>query len=129
MPARDIYHDPVRTALEKDGWTITDDPFTIEFDETNVFADLAAEKLLSAQKANHRIVLEIKVFSGPSRIADLEQALGQYGLYRSLLKRVTPDRDLFLAIAKDIYEDFFQREVVQVVLEDCILSNASTPRA
>lgn len=61
MSARDIYHDPVRAALEKDGWTITDDPFTIEFDETNVFADLAAEKLLSAWKANHRIVVEIKV--------------------------------------------------------------------
>ena len=50
MPARDTYHFVVRTALEKDGWTITDDPFTLEFDQTNVFADLAAEKLLSAEK-------------------------------------------------------------------------------
>ena len=27
--AKDIYHDTVRTALEKDGWTITDDPFNL----------------------------------------------------------------------------------------------------
>lgn len=102
MPARDIYHNPVRAALEKDDWTITDDPFTLEFGETNVFADLAAEKLISAQKANHRIAVEIKVFSGPSWVADLEQALGQYGLYGSLLKRVLPTRDLYLAIAIDV---------------------------
>ncbi len=25
--AKDIYHSTVRIALEKDGWTITDDPF------------------------------------------------------------------------------------------------------
>ncbi len=31
MPARDIYHDTVRNALEKDGWTITHDP-VIGFD-------------------------------------------------------------------------------------------------
>lgn len=118
MPARDLYHDPVRSALGKDGWTITDDPFTMEFDETNLFADLAAEKLLSAEKANRRIVVEIKVFTGPSRIADLEFALGQYGLYRTVLKRVSPDRKLFMAIAEDIYEDFFVRDAVRAVVED-----------
>ncbi|HAX76056.1 MAG TPA: fatty-acid synthase [Cyanobacteria bacterium UBA11372] len=29
MPAKDLYHDTVRTALIKDGWTITDDPFKL----------------------------------------------------------------------------------------------------
>ncbi len=28
MPAKDIYHNEVKNALIKDGWTITDDPFT-----------------------------------------------------------------------------------------------------
>jgi hypothetical protein len=31
MPAKDIYHDHVKEALEKDGWTITDDPYKLEY--------------------------------------------------------------------------------------------------
>jgi hypothetical protein len=30
MPAKDFFHNAVRTALIKDGWTITDDPLKIE---------------------------------------------------------------------------------------------------
>ncbi len=33
MPAKDTYHDAVRHALVKDGWTITHDPFTISWDD------------------------------------------------------------------------------------------------
>jgi hypothetical protein len=118
MPARDLYHDSVRSALEKDGWTITHDPFTMEFGKTNVFVDLAAEKLLSAEKSGRSIVVEVKTFGGPSRLADLEQALGQFALYRTILKRVSPERILFLAIADDVFEDFFVQEAVQAVVKD-----------
>jgi len=38
--AKDIYHNNVRTALEKDGWTITDDPLTLQFGSRGVFVDL-----------------------------------------------------------------------------------------
>ena len=30
MPRKDKYHQAVRTALEKDGWKITDDPLTVQ---------------------------------------------------------------------------------------------------
>jgi hypothetical protein len=30
MPAKDVYHDAVRNALVKDGWTITADPYPIK---------------------------------------------------------------------------------------------------
>jgi hypothetical protein len=43
MPARDIYHDNVKNALVKDGWTITHDPYTITFGQKDVFVDLGAE--------------------------------------------------------------------------------------
>ena len=29
MPARDTYHDAVKRALGKDGWTIAHDPFSL----------------------------------------------------------------------------------------------------
>jgi hypothetical protein len=40
MPRKDAYHDSVRTALEKEGWTISQDPLQIVVDETTVFIDL-----------------------------------------------------------------------------------------
>lgn len=118
MPPRDLYHDAVIAALVKDGWTITDDPFVIEFEDLRVFADLGAEKLLAAEKTGRRIVVEIKVFGGPSPVADLEQALGQYGLYRSLLRQKKERRDVFLAVAYDVYEDFLSQATVTGVLAD-----------
>ena len=36
----------VKNALVKDGWVITDDPFTLEYKGLRVYADLGAEKLL-----------------------------------------------------------------------------------
>ena len=50
MPARDKFHDSVRNALIKDGWTITDDPLTLKFGETELYVDLGAEKVLAAIK-------------------------------------------------------------------------------
>ncbi len=43
MPATDIYHNSVRNALIKDGWTITHDPYTLTFGLRNVFVDLGAQ--------------------------------------------------------------------------------------
>jgi hypothetical protein len=42
--ARDKLHDVVRTALEKDGWTITDDPLRLVFGADTMLVDLAAER-------------------------------------------------------------------------------------
>ncbi|MEP7199171.1 MAG: element excision factor XisH family protein, partial [Chloroflexota bacterium] len=51
MPAADIIHNAVKNALIKDGWTITDDQYTIGFEDVNVYADLAAERRLAAERA------------------------------------------------------------------------------
>lgn len=34
--ARDLIHESVRIALEKDGWTITHDPFTLETGDISI---------------------------------------------------------------------------------------------
>jgi hypothetical protein len=92
MPAKDIYHDVVRNALLKDGWTITHDPFTLTVGQKDVFVDFGAERLLAAERGQEKIAVEIKSFVGASDIRDLELAVGQYALYRSLLRRLEPDR-------------------------------------
>jgi len=77
MPAKDIFHDAVRTALENEGWVITADPFRIKLDEKyDVYIDLAVEKMIAAQKGNQKIAVEIKSFIGKSVIEDFHAALG-----------------------------------------------------
>ena len=74
--AKDIYHYQVRTALEKDGWIITDDPLTLQFGSRSVFVDLGAKKLLAAERDGQRIAVEIKSFVGKSLVKDWENAIG-----------------------------------------------------
>jgi hypothetical protein len=73
MPAKDIYHDAVKNALIKDGWTITADPYYIIYKKLRLIADLGAECSLSAQKGNDKIVIEIKSFLNPSFIEVITQ--------------------------------------------------------
>jgi len=118
MPVYDFYHDMVKNALVKDGWTITDDPFIIEFKGLRLYAELGAEKTIAAERSGRRIVVEIKVFSSPSLISELEKTVGQYSIYRTFLKRISPDRELYLAIAQDVYQDFFRRPAIQEIISD-----------
>ena len=84
--AKDIYHETVKTALIKDGWTITSDPLSLAVGERTVYVDLGSEKLFAAEKDQLRIAVEVKSFIRPSPVQDLENALGQYVLYRGLLE-------------------------------------------
>src|SRR5260370_40737702 len=102
MPAPDIIHNAVKNALIKDGWTITADPYTIEYKEITPFADLGAERPIAAERAGRKIVVEIKSFLNPSRIRDLELALGQYDLYRGYLELTAPEHELYLAVGSDV---------------------------
>jgi hypothetical protein len=116
MPQYDVYHEPVKRALTKDGWTITDDPYVIAYKGLRLYADLGAEKPIAAEKSEQKIVVEVKVFGTPSPVTELERAVGQYSIYRTLLARISPERVLWLAIAQDIYEDFFRQPAVQDIV-------------
>jgi hypothetical protein len=116
MSARDLIHRKVKTALIKDGWTITDDPFTIQYEDAILFADLAAERTLAAEKAGRKILVEIKSFVGPSPIHDLKIALGQYQLYLPLLQTLELDYKLYLAISDEVYANTFQRQSFQLIV-------------
>jgi len=71
MPERDIFHDAVKNALIKDEWTITNDPFFVQFGGVDMYADLGAEKIFAAEKDGQKIVVEIKSFVGTSIISSL----------------------------------------------------------
>src|SRR5262249_61450392 len=86
MPARNIYHAVVVRALTADGWTITHDPYPLSFGGKDLFVDLGAEEpTLAAEKEGRRIAVEIQSFLGRSPVRSLEEAVGQYEVYRLLL--------------------------------------------
>jgi hypothetical protein len=60
VPRPDLYHDCVRRALVRDGWTITHDPLVIPFRRTDLYVDLGAESSLGAEKAGQKVAVEIK---------------------------------------------------------------------
>lgn len=115
--AKDIYHNTVRTALENDGWTITNDPLRLQVGGRSAYVDLGAEKLLAAEKEGQRIAVEVKSFIGPSPVHDLEQALGQYIMYSQVLERQNSGRLLYLAIPESVFLDFFSEELPQLMIE------------
>lgn len=110
MPARDFYHDTVKKALEKDGWTITHDPYTIRLGRRKGYIDLGAEKLLGAEKGGVKIAVEVKSFLGLSDLDEFEDAVGQFVVYLFALEENDPERDLFLAIPETYYSSFFDDE-------------------
>ncbi len=118
MPAKDIYHDTVKNALIKDGWTITNDPLSLKIGKKDIFIDIAAEKLLVAEKQGKKIAVEVKSFVGTSEVEDLKNALGQYVLYEKILKRKLSERILYLAIRETIFNRLFTEEIGQILLED-----------
>lgn len=113
MAARDFYHQAVRSALEKDGWIITDDPLDLTIGEVALFADLGAERIIAAERGSERIAVEIKSFLDQSPVSEFHKALGQYENYRLSLEELDPTRTLWLAIPDEAWNDFFQRPFIQ----------------
>jgi len=49
---------------------------------------------------------------------ELQQAIGQYVLYRLVLRRREPDRELFLAVPQDVVETVFRDECGRAFLQE-----------
>ncbi|MFN0111831.1 MAG: element excision factor XisH family protein [Blastocatellia bacterium] len=120
MSRRDTYHDAVKRALIKDGWTISHDPLRLSYEGTTVSTDLGAEKAFANGEriAVEIIAVEVKDFDGNQMMSHFEKAPGQYNLYRSLLKILAPDRTIFLAVKKDVFEEFFQIPMIQLATNE-----------
>lgn len=115
--AKDIIHDAVKNALIRDGWTITHDPYTVEYKEIIMYADLGAERPIAAERDNQKIVVEIKSFIGRSPVQNLKEAIGQYIIYQSFLEETDPERKLYLAISDKAQHDLFELEAVQLIIQ------------
>lgn len=118
MSAKDRYHKAVKAALTKERWEITADPLILKFeDEDEVRIDLAAERLLAAERGNEKIAVEVKSFLSESALFDYHAALGQFLNYKLVLKQLEPERTLYLAVPRVAYEVFFQRPLAKASVQ------------
>lgn len=122
MSAKDKFHDIVKSGLENEGWTITDDPLRIEWGLVELYIDLGAEKIIAAKKADTLIAVEVKSFVGQSTISEFHTALGQFINYRFALSQEQPERVLYLAVPLDTYETFFKLPFTQGIIKQYKLS-------
>jgi XisH protein len=113
MSARDLFHHIVKTALQKDSWTITHDPYPLPAGSFDLAINLGAEKVIAADRGEQKIAVEIKSFLGPSKISEFYGAMGQFIAYRTALNTQDPNRILYLAVPDDIYDRFFLTPFVQ----------------
>jgi hypothetical protein len=116
--ARDLFHNIVKSALQKDGWLVTDDPLNIRCSGVDIQIDLGAEFLLAAEKAGEKIAVEIKNFVSASKISEFHMALGQFINYRTALRAEDPSRTLYLAIPLATYNEFFNLPFIQTVVNE-----------
>ena len=117
MSAKDIFHEAVKQALQKEQWVITNDPLKLEFGNVKFKIDIGAEKLIAAQKNSEKIAVEIKSFLNPSAITDFYSALGQFLSYRLALETLEPERILYVAVPLDTYRTFFQLEFTRIAVQ------------
>ena len=113
--ARDKFHQEVRTALEGEGWLITEDPLYVKIGKIPMHIDLGAEKIIGAERAGEKIAVEIKTFTMASFITSFYEAVGKYIVYREALFEIESDRTLYLAVPVDMYEEYGSETLVQRV--------------
>ncbi len=116
--ARDLIHNIFREALENDGWKITHDPFPLNVAGFDMEVDLGAEELVAAEKGGEKIAVEIKSFIGHSKVYDFHLAVGQFVDYRRALKEKEPERNLYVGILEETYEEVFKIPFAQMVIEE-----------
>jgi hypothetical protein len=118
MPAKDLYHDVVVQALIVDGWTITDDPLYLTYGGSTARRKSKVKSQKSKVLWNQvfRDFKWFKSFLSLSPIRDLHEAVGKYDVYRTLLLELEPERLLYLAISKRVYEGLFSERFGQLIL-------------
>lgn len=112
MPAIDNCEPQIVRAMQKAGWQVTDQPFSIRWRTGYIYADLRMKQTHDDEVV---IIIEVKCFPEKrSTLSDFYQAVGQYILYRQVVKNEL----IYLALPKVAYDDFFKQNDIQTILHD-----------
>lgn len=117
MPAIDQCHRQVVRALQKEGWTVLSIPHTLLTPINYLFIDIEARRLVDADE-QIVILVEVKCFHDETRVMeDLYITIGQYLVYRTLLKQQDREAELYLAVPTAAYYGSFQVLAAPLVAE------------
>lgn len=83
-----------------------------------MYVDLGAKRLIVAERLEQKIAVEVKSFLGDSEMQACRDAVGQFAIYRAVLRRTYPDYVLYLAIRDIVYSSFFEEPIGQILIED-----------
>lgn len=113
MPAKDRYHDALKRALVKDGWTIEDEQITLTIDERNFWIDLKASKAESQLV----ILVELKELAEvDSAVEALANALGKFELYKLALRASNISIPLHLAVSEQSFKGILSEKIGQIAI-------------
>lgn len=72
-------------------------------DQAPMEIDLGAERLISAERGNEKILVEVKSFLNRSLTYDFHSAYGQFMIYRRGVRKTVPERILYMAMPEDVF--------------------------
>ncbi len=82
-----------------------------------MYVDLGAMKaILAAEKDNRQIAVEVQSFLGESFVRSLQEAVGQYVVYREVMTQREPDRVLYMAVSDETYETILSDRLGQFIV-------------
>lgn len=115
MPAKDRYHDTVKRALIKDGWSITGEHVKIGIENRSLFVDIEASKI----DGSLVILVEVKELEDTrAQVEALANALGKYALYRLALNAMDSKIALYLAVTQAAYQGILSEKIGILALND-----------
>jgi XisH protein len=113
MPAKDRYHDTIKRALAKDGWTITGEHVKIGIENRALYIDIQAV----GASIGLVVLIEVKELEDVlSPIEALANAYGKYGLYRLALDHAGSDIPLYLAVTQAAYQGILSEKIGKLAI-------------
>jgi hypothetical protein len=122
MPSFDQCHSQVMRALQKDHWNITEQQVPMKLGRRRVFVDLLASRGTNGSRQELALI-EVKCFSDAQNTSqEIYTAIGQYILYRAMLRELELDIPLYLSIPETIFNNVFDIVVQRAIADSQIKS-------
>ncbi len=117
MPAFDVCHDQIVSALQKEGWQVDHRQMQLKLGERAIFIDVRATRSVNGS-SQQILLVEIKCFADrDSTTRELYTAIGQYVIYRAMLYERKIATPLYLAVPDDVYRDIFDTTVQRAITD------------
>jgi hypothetical protein len=115
---KDVFHDVVKKALQKEGWQITQEPLILDVADQEFSINLGVEKPSNVSQGTRKIAVSVKSFVRSTSLLKYQLALVKFLNDREILKRLEGDRSLYLAVPMQNYRRFLQEESLRNSLNE-----------